>query len=202
LATIEAGRTAMTSLRKTFDLWIAVGRAVETLALKAERIGGRQTFKRLMAQNGFKIDGPATERQLDKSIISKLLRIMENLTEVQAWHEGLSDRQKIDYASPSTVFKHCPLFAKDKVKAEPKLTEKELLKQSVAKLEEENHKLKQQKEDERFTPTDTSENVAKTVVGMFTPRKAEQVARHILALLKERAAAKTDVVKVKAGMES
>ena len=45
------------SLHKTFDLWVAIGRAIVTLREKADRIGGRQTFKRLMAQNGFKMDG-------------------------------------------------------------------------------------------------------------------------------------------------
>jgi hypothetical protein len=51
---------------------------------------------------------------------------------------------------------------------------------------EENERLKRQKADERFTPTDTADNVAMTIVGMFSPSKAEDVARRILAKLKQR----------------
>jgi hypothetical protein len=186
LATVEAGRTAMQSLRKTFDLWVAVGRAVHTLRLKADRLQGRQTFKRLMAQQGFKMDGPQSERQLDKATVTRLIQIIENLAAVTAWHEGLTDKQKIDWAGPSAIFKHCPVFAKPK-NTPTKLTEREQLKQSVTQLEEENHRLKKQREDERWTPTDTAENVAACIVGMFTPSKAVDIARRILARIEPKA---------------
>src|SRR5438270_420004 len=37
LETVEAGRTALQSLHKTFDLWVAIGRAVVTLREEADR---------------------------------------------------------------------------------------------------------------------------------------------------------------------
>ena len=186
LETIEAGRAALSSLHKTFDLWIAIGRAVVTLREKADRLQGRQTFKRLMAQQGFRMDGTPHEKVLDKGVVSKLEEIMkpENLTRVQAWYEQLPPKHKREWAAPTTVFKHCPVFAKPKDDGEPKLTPVQQRDQIIVKLEEENHRLKQQKEDERFTPTDTAEDVATCIVGMFTPSKAMDIARRILAKAK------------------
>jgi hypothetical protein len=101
---VEAGLTAMRSLHKTFDLWVAVGRAVVTLRGKADRMGGRQTFRRLLDQQGF--------GDLDKATATRLLQILDRLAEVIPWHESLPAKQRREWASPSTVFKHCPVFCK------------------------------------------------------------------------------------------
>lgn len=106
LASVEAGRTAMQSLRKTFDLWVTVGRAIQTLRARADRAGGRKTFQRLLDQQGF--------HDLDKATVTRLLHIMENLAAVVSWHETLTDKQKREWASPSAIYKHCPVFKKDK----------------------------------------------------------------------------------------
>jgi hypothetical protein len=129
---------------------------------------------------------------LDKGVVSKLEEIMkpENLPRVQKWYEKLLPKQKREWAAPTTVFKQCPAFAKSKPDddAEPKLTPVQQRDQIIAKLEEENHRLK--KADERYTATDTAENVAVTLVGMFTPNKVGAIIRHAQKLLKERAEAK------------
>ena len=134
-----------------------------------------------MAQNGFRMDGTPHEKVLDKGVVSKLEEIMkpENLTRVQAWYEKLPPKQKREWAAPTTVFKHCPVFAKPKetARASPSSRQCSSATRIIAKLEEENHRLKQQKEDERFTPTDTAKDVATCIVGMFTPSKAMDIAR-------------------------
>ena len=49
---------------------------------------------------------------------TRLLQIMEHLPEVSAWHASLNDQQQVAWASPSAVFKHCPVFANSKTAAQ------------------------------------------------------------------------------------
>src|SRR4051794_39776770 len=100
-AEVEVGRTAMATLAKTFDVWVSVGRAIKTLRERARLLGGRKAFQRLLDQQGFGAD------QLDKATVSRLLKIMDALAEVTAWHESLTDKQRRDWSSPSAVHKHC-----------------------------------------------------------------------------------------------
>jgi hypothetical protein len=92
------------------------------------------------------------------------------------------------------VFKHCPVFAKpkDDSDGEPKLSPMEQLKQANIALQEENHRLTQ-KEDERFTPTDTAQHVAATLVGMFKPEKVRDIIRRAEELLKQRSKVKSEL---------
>jgi len=182
--TIEAGRVALSALVKSFDLWVAIARAIKTLRDKADRIGGRQTFKRLMYQNGFPLEGH--NRVFEKATATRLLRILDNLPEVTKWHEGLTDKQKREWASPTTVFKHCPVFAKPKpAEEERRPSPMEQLKQANVALQEENHKLKQREDGDRFKPTDTAEDIATVLIGMFSPTKAADIAQRVLTKLKK-----------------
>jgi hypothetical protein len=70
--------------------------------------GGRFTFQRLLMQQGL------TELVGDKGSLSRLEKIMAHLPEVEAWRFTLTEREKIDWAAPNTVFKRCPLFRKTK----------------------------------------------------------------------------------------
>src|SRR5215472_1427689 len=110
LAAVEDGRTAITALQKTLDLWLAVAAAIKVLRDKADRLGGRQTFKRLMAQNGFSMEG--RDKVIDKGLVSHLLDVLAHKAEVVAWHAKLSPKQQREWAAPSTIKKHCPIFAK------------------------------------------------------------------------------------------
>jgi hypothetical protein len=107
-ASVEAARSAYMALRKTFETWVTVGRGLQTLWLKAERIGGRQTFGRLREKENL------GERQLQKATVTRLLQIIERLPEVELWRRDLTQKQQFEWASPSAVFKHCPVFAKPK----------------------------------------------------------------------------------------
>jgi hypothetical protein len=186
IAVIEAGRTAMQSLQKTLDLWLAVGAAIKVLRDKADRDGRKQVFKRLMRQNGFAMEKP--DKVIDKGLVSHLLDVLARKTEVVAWHETLSPKQRREWSAPNTIKKHCPIFAKPRPDGEKKLTPAEKDRQALAAALEENERLKKQKADERFTPTDTAENVAVTIVAMFSPGKVEDICRRALAKLKARKA--------------
>jgi hypothetical protein len=187
-ATVEAGRLAMSSLNKTLDLWIAIARAIKTLRDKANRLGGRWDFQRLMAQNGFRMDGTPHEKILDKAIVSKLLTILDRLPEVIAWHEKLTPKQKREWAAPTTVLKHCPVFTKPKVEGERKPTKAEQTTQELAKAQQEIYQLKQREDGDTFNAKTTPpEEIAAALFRQLAPYpgKAEKVANEFLELLKK-----------------
>jgi hypothetical protein len=75
-----------------------LGEAIVMFRRKAEAIGGRQTFQRLLDQNGLgKIDGGE---------ISRLEKIMANLDAVRAWHKTLPLNRQIAWSSPSSVIRN------------------------------------------------------------------------------------------------
>lgn len=189
---VEAGRVALSALHKTFDLWVVIARAIKTLRDKADRLGGRWDFQRLMKQNGFAMDGTPHEKMFDKAIVSKLLNILDRLPEVTAWYEKLTPKQKRDWSAPTTIYKHCPVFAKPKPEGEPKLSKAEQTKQELAKALNKIHEL-EQPDDNRFNPNDTADNVADVIVGMYSPTKAQDIFRRGLAKLKARKAKAKDV---------
>jgi hypothetical protein len=97
----EAARQAVTLLKKTFDTWVVIGKAVAAARAKADRMGGGKTFRRILErQHLARVVPPATA--------TRLLKIIENLPAVTTWHSGLSEERQIAWASPSAVMKHCP----------------------------------------------------------------------------------------------
>jgi hypothetical protein len=60
------------------------------------------------------------------------------------------------------------------------------LKRANVALQEENHELKQREDGDRFKPTDTAKDIAAALVGTFSPSKAGEIAKQMLALLKAR----------------
>jgi hypothetical protein len=189
---VDKAREALAAMKQTFENWSVIARALKSLRDKADRIGGRFTFDRLREREGLggkRRDGTDI---LNKTRVSRLLAILEHLSEVEAWRAKLTDKQRFDWASPEAVFRHCPVFAKPKSDddtAEKPLTPAQQDRQALAAALEEIERLKKLKADERFTPTDTADNVANTIVGMFTPGKAKAIAEGILAKLKTRRAA-------------
>ena len=103
---VAGGREALRSLTRTFDLWMIVGEGLEVLRAKADRLGGTKAFRRLLLQNSY--------NNLDNSVISKLLKIMDRRREVEAWRATLSDKQQREWSAPSTIFLHCPMFGRGK----------------------------------------------------------------------------------------
>jgi hypothetical protein len=85
-------------LRKTFTQWLVIGEAVIALRARAEEVGGRTTFKRLMHQEGF---GDLVDAK-GKAILSRLEKIMkpENLPRVMDWHQKRSAKEQIAYRLP------------------------------------------------------------------------------------------------------
>jgi hypothetical protein len=46
---------------------------------------------------------------------------MANLSAVEDWRAGLTENQRYRWASPSAVFKHCPVFAGERASMRPNM---------------------------------------------------------------------------------
>lgn len=96
----------------------------------------------------------------------------------------LTDKQKIDWAAPTTIFKHCPVFKKppapgDEKKPSPMAKQKE----ATAALREENDRLKREigrrQDGDSFKPTDKARDIAVVLIGMLSQNKVEELIREL-----------------------
>jgi hypothetical protein len=141
----------------------------------ADRRGGGKTFMRLIQQQGL-------ARVVNKATASRLLRIMEHLPQVTAWHETLTDKQQIEWAAPTTILKHCPVFAEPKPdKTERPMTKAEQDRQALAVALEENERLKRKDGDTFDAAKDTPRNIALALFGQLEPYPGK--AKRVLAEL-------------------
>src|SRR6516164_9297724 len=178
----EAARQAAASLRRSYDKWVDIGKAVMLARDMANRWGGgTRMIRRIIEQQnlGSIVNGPE---------VSRLLRVMPRIEEVNAWRATLTDRQKIDWASPTTILRRCPIFRNPTPpRDDNQMTPAERDRQELVRLNEENHRLQAElahREDgDRFRPTDTANDIATVIVGMFSKTKARDIADRIRAKL-------------------
>jgi hypothetical protein len=190
LTYVEAAREALVTVKRTFEFWIVVARGLRTLKDKADRIGGRFTFDRLREREGLGGRSKHGKEVLNKTRVSRLLAILDNLAEVEAWRATLTEKQRFDWASPEAVSRHCPALIKPQ-EGERKPSPYAQMKVVNIALQEENAQLKRREEGDRFKPTDTADDIATVLVGMFSPTKADEIAKRMLAKLKARPRGKT-----------
>ena len=104
---VDAAKEAWFALKRTFDQWITIGRGVVCLRERADQLGGRTAFQRLMIENGL---GELTTSKA-KAIVTRLEKIMkpENISRVQEWHNNLPPHSQVAWASPhqSCVIARC-----------------------------------------------------------------------------------------------
>ena len=181
----EAARQAAAYLRRSYEKWVDIGKAVMLARDMANRWGGgTRMIRRIIEQQelGSVVAGPD---------ISRLLRIMPRIEEVNAWRATLTDRQKIDWASPTTILRRCPAFRDPTPPRDNnQMTPAERDRQELARVVEENHRLQAElahrDDGDRFRPTDTADDIATVLVGMFTKTKARDIADRIRAKLRQR----------------
>jgi hypothetical protein len=93
----DNARNAADAIKKTFENWIVIGRAVVAARARADRLGGGKTFRRILKQQGLDaVVPPATASRL-------LLICGPRLSEVQAWHNRLKPHQQFAWAGPRSV---------------------------------------------------------------------------------------------------
>lgn len=181
----ENARQAILTLKKTFETWTVIGKAVVRARNIADVRGGGKTFMRLIEQQGL-------GRVISKSTASMLLRVMAELPKVTAWHETLTERQQIDWAAPMTIIRRCPVFNTPKTndnEEEPKLTKGEQERLELAAALEKVDQLEKQlklNDGDSFDPkTSSPREIADALVRALMPYagKAKKVAKEMLALL-------------------
>ena len=101
---LDAARLASVTLRRTFDKWVTMGRGLQLLRKKADLLGTRNAFNDLRDQYGL------GERRYNKTLVSKLLRVMDELEAVEKWRATLTEKQRFEWASPDAIIRHCPVF--------------------------------------------------------------------------------------------
>jgi hypothetical protein len=105
---LNAAHLASIALRRTFDQWVKVGRGLQLLRQKADQIGTRNAFNDLRDQHRL------GDKHFRKEVVSRLLKVMDNLEAVEAWRATLTEKQRLEWASPDTLVRRCPVFNKPK----------------------------------------------------------------------------------------
>ena len=174
---LQAAHEALIALRRTFDDWVAVGRGLRLLRQKADQIGTRTAFNELREQHRL------GDKYFRKETVSRLLRVMDHLEAVQAWRLTLNEKQRIDWASPDSIVRRCPIFNKPKTAtADAKPSPFRKLVQANAELQIELHDLKQRVShgDPYGLKNDSVEIIAGTIIDKVGIGKAAKIARAIL----------------------
>jgi hypothetical protein len=174
---LQAAHVALTALRRTFDHWVTVGRGLQLLRQKADQIGTRDAFNELRDRHRL------GDRHFRKEVVSRLLKVMDNLEAVEAWRATLTEKQRVEWASPDTIVRRCPIFNRPKTAtAEAKPSPYAKLVQANTELQIELHELKQRAAhgDPFDIENDSVETIAGTIIDKFGIDKAVKVARAIL----------------------
>jgi hypothetical protein len=185
---VEAAREALVTIKRTFEFWVVIARGLRALKDKAERLGGRFTFDRLREREGLGGRDKQGRDILNKTRVSRLLAILEPLSEVEKWRaEKLTDKQRFEWASPEAVWRHCPVFANpkaedaNKAEAEVKMSPVALLKQEIAQL-----KARQADGSLFDLKADEVKDIAQVIVANISEHKANALASAIAAAVKDR----------------
>jgi hypothetical protein len=101
----ELARQAFVGVKRSFEQhWVPIIDAVLMTREIANKRGGRSSFMVLLEQQHLHTMG--------KKTASKLERIGEKLDSVLKWRETLTEEQRVDWASPSSVLAKCPYLRK------------------------------------------------------------------------------------------
>jgi hypothetical protein len=110
---LHAAHVASIALRRTFDHWVTVGCGLQLLRQRADQIGMRNAFNHLRDQHRL------GDKHFRKEVVSRLLKVMDNLEAVEAWRATLTEKQRVEWASPDTIVRRCPVFNKPKPPPSP-----------------------------------------------------------------------------------
>jgi hypothetical protein len=174
---LHAAHLASIALRRTFDHWVKVGRGLQLLRQKADQIGTRNAFNDLRDQHRL------GDKHFRKEVVSRLLKVMDNLEAVEAWRATLTEKQRLEWASPDTLVRRCPVFNKPKAAtAEARPSPYAKLQQANAELQIELHDVKRRAADGDLfdLKNDCVETIAGTIIEKVGIDKAVKIAHAIL----------------------
>ena len=187
---LDAAHLALIALRRTFDHWVTVGRGLQLLRQKADQLGTRNAFNDLRDQHRL------GDKHFGKEVVSRLLKVMDNLEAVEAWRATLTEKQRVEWASPDTIIRRCPVFNPPPAadgKREPS---------AYAKLEQANDDLARELDAARAHIAELEAaqgilfgldlknnkpgNIAEAIIGNVDLGRAENIARAILKAVKAK----------------
>jgi hypothetical protein len=174
---LNAAHLASIALRRTFEHWVKVGRGLQLLREKADQIGTRNAFNDLRDQHRL------GDKHFRKEVVSRLLKVMDNIEAVEAWRATLTEKQRLEWSSPDTVFRRCPVFKKPKAAtAEVRPSPYARLQQANAELQIELYEVKRRAADGDLfdLENDRIETIAGTIIEKVGIDKAVKIARAIL----------------------
>jgi hypothetical protein len=108
LLVFSRARAAGDRLRRSWDQWVLVGRAVLLARSRAAAIGGHVRGQRALAKTILAEHGLAWAANN-----VRLIAVMGNLDGAEAYRAGLSDVERARYSSPQSVFNRAPCFHPD-----------------------------------------------------------------------------------------
>jgi hypothetical protein len=187
---VRLGQVAMARKRRGWDDWLLIAEALQagrtevTRALHTNQTSGRRYEKAMgewLIANGFK--------EINKATRSQLLDCLKHKAEIQAWRARLTDSERWKFNHPDTVLRKwkASTVVPDP-NAPPRVSRFQKLNESIATLEEENHRMRREiarAGGDLWTPQDHPKDISKVMIDQLGKTKAEKVAREILAALKE-----------------
>ena len=101
----EAIKTLGDFKRRSYDLWMTVARGVAPLCELADRPGtSRSARKNLLEDNGY--------GSLNEGTVSRLLLMAKHETDIRKWRDGISQRKRDSWNSPTSICNRCPALRK------------------------------------------------------------------------------------------
>ena len=101
----EAIKTLGDFKRRSYDLWMTVARGVAPLCELADRPGtSRSARKNLLENNGY--------GSLNEGTVSRLLLMAKHETDIRKWRDGISQRKRDSWNSPTSICNRCPALRK------------------------------------------------------------------------------------------
>jgi hypothetical protein len=189
---VRMGQEAMARKRRAWADWVAIGEALQVGRAEVMRethtnqpTGRRyeKTMAEWLVANGFK--------EIDKGVRCRLLECLQHRAEIDQWLSGLTDGERFRINHPDTVLKRwkgsTTVPDPNAVPKPPSAFAK--LKETNVDLQERLHRAERELAaggGDLWKNTDTAADIARVMVRVLQPGKAERTAREILKQLKER----------------
>ena len=135
---------------------------------------------------------------LDKGDRARLFEMMDHLAKIEVWFATLTTTERLKLNHPNSILRRWKASTTvPNPDAKPKTSPQAQLKNAHAEALEKIHRLEREIAiggGDLWTPQDAARDIAEVMVGRLSASKAEQVAREILAKLKERKTSKKIVM--------
>jgi hypothetical protein len=115
-------RTSATGLRKTFECWVDIGKAVEVARrhADAEGLGTKKRnarYREILDEQKLAWIGAANRR----TEVVRLMQVMRQLPAVEKWRATLDPYLAARWSSPQSTWNRCPVFHPDGKTKGPKI---------------------------------------------------------------------------------